>query len=105
MKTNRLLFGIFLSTAAWTVQAHPGVLRSMEKFLSDHAATCPRTTTPDTMAECARKRAERGTALDRYYEDRYKPAEPGFNFGTRAPAKPGGLCFTRKATGEVVCPN
>jgi hypothetical protein len=34
---------------------------------------------------------------------KYKASQPQFKKPTSD--KPSGLCFTRKATGEVVCPN
>lgn len=107
MKINRLL-ACLIAASALGAQAYPGFLEKAEKSISKHTAVCPRDITPDTMAECARKANEKEAAENRYRKqeiERSRAGEPQFNFDKAAPAKPSRLCFIRKATGEMVCPN
>lgn len=93
-----------LATAAplLSAQAYPEVLKSMER----HSGNCNKFPTTDARNICEQKNKESGKAFNRHVEQeeaKYKASQPQFK--NPSSDKPNGLCFTRKATGEVVCPN
>jgi hypothetical protein len=63
--------------------------------------SCIKYATPESRAECERDQKATMAAFDKEKKSKEKKAketgEPG--------KKKNDLCFTRKATGEVVCPN
>lgn len=74
--------------------AHAGVSGS-----SRMEQSCNNYPTPDARAECEKKNREVMTAFDKEKKAEKKDAKGG------SPKKKNDMCFTRKATGEVVCPN
>ncbi len=69
-----------------------------ENALARIEQSCSKYPTPESRAECEKKNKEVMAAFDKEKKAQKKAAEIG------GPEKKNGLCFTRKATGEVVCP-
>lgn len=63
---------------------------------------CVKYPTPQARAECVQKQKQTDSALARERAQAEKADQP--SLGGSAPKK-NDLCFTRKSTGEVVCPN
>jgi hypothetical protein len=87
---------------AFSAQAYPRILKSME----EHSGACSKYSTADARDACKQKSDEDFKAFDRHLQQedaKYKASQPQFK--KPASDKPSGLCFTRRATGEVVCPN
>lgn len=85
-----------------SVQAYPEALKSMER----HSGDCNKFPTTDARSDCQQRVKEADKAFDKHTQDedaKYKASQPQFKKPTSD--KPSGLCFTRKATGEVVCPS
>lgn len=92
MKIHRLATILLLIPMAF---AHAG-----ENALSRVEHSCTKYPTPDARTECEKKKKEVMAAFDKEEKAGKKAAELAGN-----QEKKNGLCFTRKATGEVVCPN
>lgn len=102
IRIKNILAGLAVAVPALSAQAYPEILKEIE----EHAANCNKYPTPDAQAACQQKVKESKNSYDRHLQQeaaREKAAQP--NFKKPASDKPSGLCFTRKATGEVVCPN
>ena len=69
-----------------------------ENALSRAEHSCTKYPTPDARAECEKKNREVMAVFEQEKKAEKKASETG------GPKK-NDLCFTRKATGEVVCPN
>lgn len=71
-----------------------------ENALARIEDSCNKNPTPESRAECEKKKKEVMTAFDKEEKAQQKKAAQA-----GGDPKKDGLCFTRKATGEVVCPN
>mgnify|MGYP003528234338 CR=1 FL=1 len=90
----------FLSTAMPLAHAADGVLlRAWDSW--EYCAKFP---TPETRADCESKRKESMSAFDKEQRAKQKAEKAADSLGNDSKGKDG-LCFTRKSTGEVVCPN
>ena len=99
---KKILACLIAAAPVLSAQAYPGVLKSME----EHSSNCIKYPTADARDACKKKSDEDSKAFDRHMQQedaKYKASQPQFKKPTSD--KPSGLCFTRKATGEVVCPN
>ncbi len=90
MKTRRLAPILLLIPMAFACAG--------ENALSRAEQSCIKYPTPDARAECEKKHKETMAAFEKEKKAEKKAAETGGQ-------KKNDLCFTRKATGEVVCPN
>lgn len=72
-----------------------------ENALSRIEQSCAKLPSPQAQAECRQKQAAALAAFER----EHKKNEPGIDFKKEGAAKKNELCFTRKATGELTCPN
>lgn len=70
-----------------------------ENALARIEQSCNKYPTPEARAECEKKKKEVMAAFDKEKKAEKKAAQGS---GSQ---KKNELCFTRKATGEVVCPN
>jgi hypothetical protein len=105
MKIRNILASLAVMPAM-CAHAYPGVLKAVEEAVGRHTEVCSKYTTPDQQENCKQKDKEKRHAQERYWQqikDKDKSSQPQFK--QPATDKPSGLCFTRKATGEVVCPN
>lgn len=71
-------------------------------FRAEHS--CAKFPTPEARADCENKRKETMTAFDKEQRAKQKAEKAADGLGNDSKGK-NELCFTRKATGEVVCPN
>lgn len=71
-----------------------------ENALSRIEQSCVKYPTPEARADCEKSKKESMAA----FETQKKAAEKA-STDVGEPKKKNDLCFTRKATGEVVCPN
>ncbi len=90
MKFHKLA-PLLLLTAAACVYAGENAMARIEQ-------SCVKYPTPDARAECEKRQKETMAAFEKDQKAKKKAAE---GEGKKA----NDLCFTRKATGEVVCPN
>lgn len=70
-----------------------------ENALSRVEQSCLKYPTPEARANCESQRKETMAAFDKEEKAKKQAADAD------SPKKKSDLCFTRKATGEVVCPN
>lgn len=70
-----------------------------ENALARIEQSCNKYPTPETRADCEKKNKETMAAFDKEEKAKQKATDAG------GQKKKNDLCFTRKATGEVVCPN
>jgi predicted small lipoprotein YifL len=90
--TTRLL--TLLLTAVLLPLAGCGLLYASR--LGDAERDCDKLAIQSAVQECRQKLSAQQTAFQRSQADKARPEAK--------PAKPG-LCYTRQATGETVCPN
>lgn len=105
MKIRNILASLAVMPAM-CAHAYPGVLKAVEEAVGNHTEVCRNYSSPDQRESCRQKLKEKERAEDRYWQqinEKDKASQPQFK--KPATDKPSGLCFTRKATGEVVCPN
>lgn len=84
--------------AALPAHADNGPLAALERTQEQ----CVKYPTPQARAECEHRHKQIDAAMARERAQADKADKPAFT--GRAPKK-NDLCFTRKSTGEVVCPN
>lgn len=70
-----------------------------ENALSRAEHSCLKSPTPETRANCENNKKETMAAFEKEEKAKKQAA------GADGQKKKNELCFTRKATGEVVCPN
>jgi hypothetical protein len=70
-----------------------------ENALSRAEHSCLKSPTPETRAICESQKKETMAAFEKEEKAKQRAA------GADGQKKKNDLCFTRKATGEVVCPN
>lgn len=92
MKTPWLLVALMLCAVG-------GASAENILFRSEHS--CLKYPTPQARAECQQKEKQEQAVLERERQRQEKNAARS----DAGSAKKNELCFTRKSTGEVVCPN
>lgn len=93
MKSPRLTV-ILLAFAAW------GAARA-DNGLSHIEQSCAKLISPSAQAECRQKEK---AAMEAFVKERKKD-DRKIDFRKDGSPRKNDLCFTRKATGEQVCPN
>lgn len=69
-----------------------------ENAMSRVEQSCVKVPAPQARADCERRQKESMAAFEKEKKAKQKAEAP-------SPQKKSDLCFTRNATGEVVCPN
>jgi hypothetical protein len=93
MKNHSLLLMFTLCVALSSVQA--------DNALSRIEQSCAKFPSPGAQAECRQKEK---AAMEAFEKERKKD-DRKIEFKKDGPARKNDLCFTRKSTGEQVCPN